>query len=392
MSTSLRSLSDAIAGGLRWWKRELAGLLSALPGGSRQRRADILLLEIGRSGVRALRCANGHREELARVALSGEAGAALSGVGDLRALDGAIDPKVTPVVARVSPDEVLRRVLTLPPAAAEDLRAVLSFEMHRQTPFTADEVYFDYRELPRTPGDPRLRVEMSVIRRTLVDEVMALLPPWDLRVAEAVDVPGVDAEGLALRLAPPSPTVTPGTRVMTKLLWAANAALLVAVLAIPLVRQAGEIERLRERVAAAKAEAEIAAALRAQAERLQADRRFLIEAKRDRPALVSVLSELTASIPDSTWVQRLEVKSGKVRISGTSTTASALISVIEDAPLFRRVAFNAPVTRNPATGKEQFQLVFEVAPPAEAQEDEDVQDLQQGTGSIAAVAGLARRR
>ena len=389
-----QSAIEAIVRGLRWWRSELIGLLPVAERRAARRRPDILLLEVSRSRISALRCTNGNRDELATVALPDaerRSGASLSSVGDLIALDGAIDPKITPVVVRVSPDEVLSRVVTLPPAAAENLRAVLTFEMHRQTPFTADQVYFDYRVLESNPGDAHLRVELSVTRRDLVDAAIGLLPPWDLRVSGADEAREIADDGLALRLAPSGPAAS-SYRTVGKLLWATNAALLVAVLAIPLVRQASHIEQLRERVAAAKTEAESAAVIRQRAERAQADRRFLIGGKRTRPALVSVLAELTASIPDSTWVQRLEIKSRKVRMRGTSTAASSLIPIIEDIPLFRRVTFNAPVTSNPGTGKEQFQLVFEIAPSGDADEDANGQDIQKSAGAIAAAGGLVLRR
>jgi general secretion pathway protein L len=118
----------------------------------------------------------------------------------------------------------------------------------------------------------------------------------------------------------------------------------------------------------------------------------LIDKKRDHPAAVSVLAELTAALPDTTWVQRVEVEANRVRLRGTSTTASSLIPIIEDSPMFRRATFDAPVTRNPATGKEQFQLIFEVASPGDSKEKSNDQDLQQSAGSIAASAGSYRRR
>ncbi len=53
------------------------------------------------------------------------------------------------VVLKMPRDKVLRRLVDLPAAAAENLREVLGFEMDRHTPFNADEVYFDYRPRPQ---------------------------------------------------------------------------------------------------------------------------------------------------------------------------------------------------------------------------------------------------
>jgi general secretion pathway protein L len=234
-------------------------------------------------------------------------------------------------------------------------------------------------------------VELSVTRREVVDQVLRLLPGWNLSVAGSAVVPGIDDDGLLLRLLPPISTDS-SSGIPVKLLWAINAALLVAVIAVPFVQQTHEIDGLRTRVAVAKSDAEAVAEIRERAERLRVNRRFLIDKKRDHPATVAVLAALTAALPDTTWVQRVEVDAKRVRLRGTSTTASSLIPILEDSPMFRRVTFDAPVTRNPATGKEQFQLIFEIASPGDTNEKSNDQDLQQSAGSLAASAGFHRRR
>jgi general secretion pathway protein L len=380
------SASELVLAGLRWWRSELAEMLPLARARAAGARPDVLLLEVGDAQVTALRCVDGECQQLASVARP--AGSAEHGLAHLA---GSIDPKLTPVVVRVCPRQVLTRTLTLPPAAAENLREVLAFEMHRRTPFAADEVYFDFRRLPAAPGDAHVRVELFLVRRELVDAALALLPPWDLRVAGMTEIPGIEAEGLLLRLRRPSRAASSG-RTLKRVLWAANAALLAAVVAIPLLDQARRIDALRAQVAATRAEAESAAALREQAEKLRADRRFLIDAKQKRPAMVTLLSELTAALPDTTWVQRLEIKADQVRVRGTSSTASSLIPIIEDSRLFRGAAFNAPVTRNPATGNEQFQLMFEITSPDNGDGNDNVKDLQKSAGSIAAADRLHRLR
>jgi general secretion pathway protein L len=389
-----RSAGKLILTGLRWWKSELAGMLPFRQARAGKQRRDVLLLEVGDARVTALRCVDGKCHELASVASAGgttPTAARPAGEHDLRGLAGVIDPEITPVVIRVCPRQVLNRTVSLPLAAAENLREVLAFEMHRRTPFAADDVYFDFRPLPKRPGDQHLRVELFLVRRELIDAALALLPSWDLRVAGMTEIPGIEAEGLLLRLTRPS-RGSATSRALTRVLWATNAVLLAAVVAIPLLHQGRQMDALREQVATAKAEAESVTALRQRAENLRADRLFLIDAKRNRPTFVTLLSELTAALPDTTWVQRLEIKTRQVRLRGTSTTASSLIPIIEDSRLFRGAAFDAPVTRNPATGKEQFQLIFEITSPTDVDEDDNVQDLQKSAGSIAAVDRLHRLR
>ena len=49
------------------------------------------------------------------------------------------------IVLAVPGNLLLQRKLVLPGAAAANLRQVLAFEMNRRTPFSAEQVYFDYR-------------------------------------------------------------------------------------------------------------------------------------------------------------------------------------------------------------------------------------------------------
>ena len=107
---------------------------------------------------------------------------------------------------------------------------------------------------------------------------------------------------------------------------------------------------------------------------------------------MSVLTELTAILPDTTWVQRLEIKSHRARLIGTSKTAASLIAIIDNSARFRNAAFNAPVTRNPATGSEQFQLVFEINVPSETDDNDNGKNLQKGAGAIAAAGSLRALR
>ena len=396
MATRMRSAIDVIRRGLHWWRGELAALLPAAMHRAGGRRSQVLLLEIAESEVSASRCVNGDREELARVPRPrADAPEQLkvpsADQSGFSALARSIDLNVTTIVVRVPPEEVLKRTVTLPSAAAEDLRQVLGFEMRRQTPFAADQVYFDYRPLAQRRGSAKISVELSVTRREVVDQVLRLLPGWNLSVDGSAMIPGIDDDGLLLRLSSPI-SMDSSSGIPVKLLWAINAVLLVVVIAVPFIQQTNEIDGLRARVAVAKSDAETIAEIRERAERLRVNRRFLIDKKRDHPATVTVLAALTAALPDTTWVQRVEVDAYRVRLRGTSTTASSLIPIIEDSPMFHRVTFDAPVTRNPATGKEQFQLIFEIAPAGDTNEKSNDQDLQQGAGTLAASAGFYRRR
>uniref|UniRef100_UPI0025DB43D1 PilN domain-containing protein n=1 Tax=uncultured Thiodictyon sp. TaxID=1846217 RepID=UPI0025DB43D1 len=80
--------------------------------------------------------------------------------------------------------------------------------------------------------------------------------------------------------------------------------------------------------------------------------------KWELPRMLDVLRELTARIPDDTWVQSLEYQNGEVELRGESGRATALIGLLEGAPGISGVSFRSPVTEVAQTGKERFNLAF----------------------------------
>jgi general secretion pathway protein L len=66
--------------------------------------------------------------------------------------------------------QILRRVLSLPLAAENKLREVVSFEIDRQTPFTLDQVYFEARVLGRNLQSKQCQVELIVLPKQTLEK------------------------------------------------------------------------------------------------------------------------------------------------------------------------------------------------------------------------------
>jgi general secretion pathway protein L len=71
-------------------------------------------------------------------------------------------------------DIALLQFLNLPIAVEEDLRATLGYEMDRHTPFSFDEVYFDYHVVKRFPESNLLYVMLITIKKDPVDYYLDL--------------------------------------------------------------------------------------------------------------------------------------------------------------------------------------------------------------------------
>jgi len=58
-----------------------------------------------------------------------------------------------------------------------------------------------------------------------------------------------------------------------------------------------------------------------------------------------VLEELTRLLPDTTWIWNLKYNGKEIELSGFADSASDLIPLLDRSPLFEKVEFLAPVTK-----------------------------------------------
>jgi len=334
----------------RWWQD---GLLAWLP--DRVRRwlagsARRLVLSVADEGWLLLREEAGQRQELERL--------------DPLAFDGQKasgwfrTEKPRQWVLRFPADQALVRVLVLPLAAEKNLRQVTGFEMDRLTPFTATQVYYDAVVLERQPQSRRLQVELTTLPRAVVDPVLTPLrrqnlPPDALEVANGRS---------GLNLLPPEQRPRRGrwNQRLRMVVMILSLMLLIAAVALPIAQQRLLVLETSAKVAQAQKAANQALSLRDQLDQSLETSRMLTQKKQSVPARVDLLRELTVSLPDDTWVERLQIRGNNVQIIGQSSKASALIGIVEASKLLNGAGFASPVTTDPRTGKERFALSAQI--------------------------------
>ena len=85
------------------------------------------------------------------------------------------------VVVLLDDGKVLRPEVELPQAAEENLIEVLAFEMDRNTPFLADEVYFDHRVGAVDKELKRITVTLGVAPKGEVHQALRVARAWGLQ-------------------------------------------------------------------------------------------------------------------------------------------------------------------------------------------------------------------
>ena len=264
-------------------------------------------------------------------------------------------------VLRLGEADVLGKTITLPLAAERELNQVLSFEMDRESPFSAEELYWNHRidETDRQNG--RLSVRLSLVPKTNLDPLLATLARSDLRPTRVEIANGPD-QGFYLLL---NGDGNHTHRAYGRLLWPAAAicaALMLAAIITPFARQEWTLAALDREVVAGRAAAAEADSLRQEIDRLSGTAGF-VDSERDKAGRpLVVLAASTRTLPDDTYLTEMELRQRKVTLSGRSAAAARLIGALAGDGEFKNPVFAAPVTRLEALRSELFTINAEVGP------------------------------
>ena len=373
--TDLAARLIAVIGGFfAWWFKELAGLVPAPLRGALEGSTHAALLDLSGPEIVLSRLSGGSWRELGRVDPRG-----LNEPAQARAFAGLIKKAKLgelEVVLRLPASMALCKTLSLPLAAEENLRQVLTFEMDRHTPFSADEVYFDYRVRNRDAETGRMEVELVTVPRKVLDERCERAAAWGVVpdiVDIALEVRGDEDASEGINLLPADDGVNGGQRVggLTLILATVAAALVAVAVYLPIEAQQGEMQAISAALAKAKAEAGAAMELREEIDRLVAESQFLVTRKQKSVKATEVLDELTSILPDGTWLRQFKIKDRELRISGFSQAASNLIGLIEQSSMFENARFTSPVTQDRREGLERFNVAADLAqgPPLTGTKD-----------------------
>jgi len=356
-----------------WWTRELKGLLPARWRGLFAEGAQELLVDTDAGGLRVWRQSGERCVEYGRIARDQAAEDLRNEFARLR--DRIDDPGVR-VFHCFPAKRTLRRELILPAAAEDRLRQVLAFEMDRQTPFKADQVYFDHRIVQRDAAAKNLRIELHVLPRGQLDNELAALTAAGIAL-DGVDcwrdAPGSGRAGLNLL-----PQERRVKRVNQRLrlnlaLGAATALLFVAAGLLFLNNRQTALDTMGAEVDKAKTEAKQTAILTKRLKDNASSASYLYRLKRDSTSMTAMLADLTKRLPDDTFLERLTVdEKGKVEVQGQSGNANKLIEGLQKSDVLDNAAFIGTVQPDLRTRKDRFTMNFQLHKQAEPEpQDKD---------------------
>lgn len=275
----------------------------------------------------------------------------------LRDLCGVAVQKGLDVVFRIPGKSAFFKRVSLPSAAAENLRQVIEFEMDRLTPFNGSDVYFDFRILEAGNENSPLIVNLALVPRKLID-------PWlDAGMAAGLSVAGLTAEGGWAGMNLLDATRRRKGRGGGGVNWSLSiliGLMLLAVLGIPLWQKRSIAMDLEREVAQLSPQANVVAELRTKLEKAVKASQYLVEKRENTLFTLDVLLEATRIIPDNTWVEQLEYHNGILELRGESENAAALIGVLSASSMFTDIGFRSPVVQQQGSNRERFHIAAQV--------------------------------
>jgi general secretion pathway protein L len=353
---------SALPGFLRWWGGELAGLVPprwrhAFAGGQQwyviERRDEAWVLR--RAGESIV---------LAQVS---DADGLDSRAGELSRVLASSDPADRYVALLLPPAQVLRRRLVMPIAARDNLRQVAGFDLDRQTPFRPGDIHYGVRDLGEPAGEGRFAAELAATPRAtldpLLDELVALgITPDRVDVAQGAGLAGLD-------LLPPqrAPRRIDRRRRVNIALAGAIVVLAIVTMATWLHNRAATLDAMRAEVDSMQTDANRVGALRKRLTESAGASGFLARRKLESAAVLPVLQELTARLPDDTWLERFTLNAtGQIGFQGQSPQAAKLIDALKGAKTIGEPSFQGTIQTDPTSGKERFYMQAKALTPKPA--------------------------
>jgi general secretion pathway protein L len=274
----------------------------------------------------------------------------------LREFVASLPRRVEKLEFQVAAGQYISRELDLPAAAEDNIDDAIGFQLDRLTPFDPQAVVLRCGLVSRDPGARKIRAWFAVTPAQRVEPLLGALR--ELRPEPAPPTRRPDDADAPLRL-----TYRLSARRRPAVAWALlllNLVLLASAATLHWENREAQLATVEQALVEVRRDAAEASELADAMERSHAEVLALRERKLSYPIFTAVLDDLTRRMPDDTYLQRLEVRDGRVRLFGISAAASNLISRLEESPLVESVRFESSVTRDAASGRERFSIVADL--------------------------------
>jgi Tfp pilus assembly protein PilN len=148
---------------------------------------------------------------------------------------------------------------------------------------------------------------------------------------------------------------------ITAVLLLALTVLGIACAVAPLQIERAKLQEIEGQIALRKDEIRKIESLQKDIDALDGEINSIADLRKKSPGALTVIKELTAILPKTSWLSRIRISAATVDIEGLATTSPAeFLPGIEASTLFRKVEFAAPTVRDSAMKADRFVMKMEL--------------------------------
>jgi general secretion pathway protein L len=290
--------------------------------------------------------------------------------GIRRSLLGKAAQDAKQVLLRLSPTDVVQRTIQVPKAAADLMDSVVENKIETIVAWSHENTCYGYRVTGANAASPdQINTDIVATTKKIVDTALEAaravgLSPCAVDFAPTPETASV-VELVQLEADPISKTATR--------LHAAFGALVLCSLAICAlgIYQVSDLDAqysdIDGKIAAVTSRVKEVKRLNDENAKFKEQRERLAKRKIDYPAVMTLIEALSRSLPDTAYLDELEIHDNEARIVGKSADPTGLIGALESTPEFEDVRFAAPTTREDGQTLGTFSIVGKLQGEAHAE-------------------------
>jgi len=137
-------------------------------------------------------------------------------------------------------------------------------------------------------------------------------------------------------------------------------AMVVPYVVVPLEMEKRKMSEIEHQIRVRKKDVRAVEAMKKDIDLIQSEIDEIEGFKRSRPMALNVLKELTTLLPKTVWLTRTRITEHTVEIEGYASSATSLLSLLEESNLFKKVEFASPTVKDTRLNSDRFVIRMEI--------------------------------
>jgi Tfp pilus assembly protein PilN len=147
---------------------------------------------------------------------------------------------------------------------------------------------------------------------------------------------------------------------MTITFLAVIIAMIIPYVVVPLEMQKSRLREIDAHIASRRGEIKKIEALKKEINALSGEISRIKDFKESKPMALNIMKELTTLLPNTVWLTRTRITEETVEIEGYASTATELLTKLEQSKLFNKVEFTSPTIRDARINSDRFVIKMEI--------------------------------